>query len=204
MRVEWELDGFDLDLGDFAPQFAPDRRALPDAAGGWSTPTSRPRVAMFVSRYDHCLVDLLYRHQAGELHCDIPLIIGNHPDAEALADFYGMPFHHIPVDAGDKAEAESAAARPAARSTASTWWCWRATCRCCRPTSSARYPQRIINIHHSFLPAFRGARPYHRAFERGVKLIGATSHYVTEELDEGPIIEQDVVAHLAPRRGWRT
>src|SRR5439155_18968771 len=136
--------------------------------------------------------DLLYRRQSGELTCEVPLVVSNHPDAQKWADFYGVPFHIVPVDAGARAEGE-------ARQLA-LLHDYRidlvVLARYMQVLSAefvARYPRRIINVHHSFLPAFSGARPYHRAFARGVKLVGATSHYVTADLDEGPIIEQDVV-----------
>jgi formyltetrahydrofolate deformylase len=191
MRVEWDLAEFDLDAAEFTRRFAPiadrfqmrwrvERSALPH------------RAALFVSKYDHCLVDLLYRHQSGELACEVPLVISNHPDAQRWADFYGVPFHLIPVAAGEKSAAEEKQLELLREHEVDLV----VLARYMQVLSKefvARYPQRIINVHHSFLPAFSGARPYHRAFERGVKLIGATSHYVTEELDEGPIIEQDVI-----------
>jgi formyltetrahydrofolate deformylase len=152
----------------------------------------KPRLALMVSRYDHCLADLLYRFGSGELNCEIPLIISNHADARPLAEFYRIPFHLIPVDSASKAEAER---RQLAllREQRIDLVVLARYMQILSPTMVAQFPQRIINVHHSFLPAFSGARPYHRAYERGVKLIGATSHYVTAELDEGPIIEQDVV-----------
>jgi formyltetrahydrofolate deformylase len=191
MRVEWDLADFDMDMGECARRFAPvaDRFQM-----RWRLEESRRpvRTALFVSRYDHCLVDLLYRHHSGELACDIPLVISNHPDARQWADFYKVPFHVIPVETGNKAEAE--------RQQLELLYDLRidlvVLARYMQILSgdfTARFPWRIINVHHSFLPAFQGARPYHRAFERGVKLIGATSHYATENLDEGPIIEQDVI-----------
>ena len=191
MRVEWDLADFDLDLDDCARQFAP----VADRFGmRWRIERSdRPhRAALFVSKYDHCLVDLLYRHQNGELPCEIPLVISNHPDARRWADFYNVPFHLIPVEAAKKAEAEGRQLALLQEHGIDLV----VLARYMQVLSAefvGRYPQRIINVHHSFLPAFSGARPYHRAFERGVKIIGATSHYVTAELDEGPIIEQDVV-----------
>jgi formyltetrahydrofolate deformylase len=191
MRVEWDLAGFGLDPEAFEQAFAPiaakfDMRWQLKLAG------HKPRIAIFVSKYDHCLVDLLYRHQSGELDCEIPLIISNHPDTKRLADFYGIPFKCIPVGKDNKAEAE--ASQFALLDAIGVDLIVLARyMQVLSPEFVARYPQRIINIHHSFLPAFVGARPYHRAFERGVKLIGATSHYVTEVLDEGPIIEQDIV-----------
>lgn len=150
-----------------------------------------PRVAIFVSRYQHCLVDLLHRHQTGELPCEIALVIGNHPDAKSLAEFYRVPFHHVPVEAARKAEAE-ATQLSLMKSSQVDLIVLARYMQVLSKEFVSRYPLQIINVHHSFLPAFSGARPYHAAFERGVKLIGATSHYVTDELDAGPIIEQDV------------
>jgi formyltetrahydrofolate deformylase len=191
MRVEWDLAGFDLSVEQFKREFAPlaERFQM-----NWRLELSaeRPKVAVFVSKYDHCLVDLLYRQQSGELACDIPLIVSNHPDAQRLAEFYRIPFHIIPVTQNNKAEAEARQLELLRRHYVDLV----VLARYMQVLSSefvAAYPERVINVHHSFLPAFSGARPYHRAFERGVKLIGATSHYVTSELDEGPIIEQDVV-----------
>ena len=188
MRVEWALDHFDLD------RF---RAAVQPVAEGlqmrWRIETmARPaRIAIFVSRYLHCLVDLLHKQQIGEFHCEIPLIIGNHPDAEPLARFYGVNFRHIPVGPDSKAAAEEEQLRLLDECGAELIVLARYM-QILSPAFVQRYPLRIINVHHSFLPAFIGARPYHAAFARGVKLIGATSHYVTEDLDEGPIIEQDV------------
>ena len=191
MRVEWDLSNFKLDHADFARQFAPvsDRFQM-----RWRLEQSdRPhRVALFVSKYDHCLVDLLYRHRTRELLCEIPLIVSNHPDAEEWAKFYGIPLHIIPVNVANKAEAE-AKQLILLRDHQVDLVVLARYMQVLSPEFVARFPHRVINVHHSFLPAFSGAKPYHRAFERGVKLIGATSHYVTDELDEGPIIEQDVV-----------
>ena len=162
----------------------------------WSLNESiRPkRVVVLVSRHDHCLVDLLARYRGGELPCEIACVISNHEDLRAYVEWHGLPFHVVPV-------AKEGEARAAA------WERTEALCRAAGadlivlarymqilpPEFTRRWPGKIINIHHSFLPSFIGARPYHQAFARGVKLIGATSHYVTEDLDEGPIIEQDVV-----------
>jgi formyltetrahydrofolate deformylase len=191
MRVEWDLADFRLDASEFTRKFAAvaDRFEM-----RWRLELSSlpHRVALFVSKYDHCLVDLLYRRHSGELACDIPLIVSNHPDARHWADFYGVPLHVVPVEGGHKAEAEQKQLALLQEHRVDLV----VLARYMQVLSAefvARYPRRIINVHHSFLPAFSGARPYHRAFERGVKLIGATSHYVTEDLDEGPIIEQDVV-----------
>jgi formyltetrahydrofolate deformylase len=192
MRVEWDLTDFTVDMREFAKHFQP----IADRFGmQWRVALSsyRPKIAIFVSRYDHCLVDLLYRQRSGELACEIPLIVSNHAEVQRWADFYHIPLHVIPVTRENKAEAE------------------RKELDLLRPHGIdlivlARYmqvlssdfirqypPHRIINIHHSFLPAFVGGKPHQQAFDRGVKLIGATSHYVTEVLDDGPIIEQDVV-----------
>jgi formyltetrahydrofolate deformylase len=152
----------------------------------------RSKMLILVSRYDHCLVDLLYRHDSGELSCDIPLIISNHPDNRPIADFYRVPFVVVPVSRENKPEAERKILDLVAAHNVD----FMVLARYMQILSNEfvnRFPQRIINIHHSFLPAFVGAKPYHQAFTRGVKLIGATSHYVTEALDDGPIIEQDVV-----------
>jgi formyltetrahydrofolate deformylase len=151
----------------------------------------RPRVAIFVSKYDHCLVDLLYRQRNGELACDFPLMISNHPDAKRHADFYHIPYHHIPLTKENKAEAEGQQIELLRANEIDVV----VLARYMQVLSTdfiAQYPQPIINIHHSFLPAFIGAKPHHQAYERGVKLIGATAHYVTEVLDDGPIIEQGV------------
>src|SRR5579872_4307636 len=150
-----------------------------------------PRVAIFVSQYLHCLVDLLHRHRTGELRCEIPLIVSNHEDARALAAFYGIEFRYIQVPRESKQQAEREQRRLLAGAGSELVVLARYM-QILSPEFVAEYPGRIINVHHSFLPAFIGARPYHAAFARGVKLIGATSHYVTATLDEGPIIEQDV------------
>ncbi len=191
MRIEWDLDSFTLSPDDFRLEFksVADRFHME-----WSVELSRERarVAILVSRYDHCLVDLLYRHQSGELACEIPLILSNHPDNRRIADFYGVPFHEIVVTKENKREAEARQIALLAEHRIELVVLARYM-QILSPDFVAQYPERIINIHHSFLPAFVGARPYHQAFTRGVKLIGATSHFVTDRLDEGPIIEQDVV-----------
>jgi formyltetrahydrofolate deformylase len=192
MRVEWDLDGFAIDMRDFAKAFKP----VADRLGmTWRVALSanRPRVAILVSKYMHCLVDLLYRHDTGELACDIPLLIANHPDAQRWADFYKIPLHLIPVTKENKADAERQQLQLLQDHKIDLVILARYM-QVLSPDFIAAYPShRIINIHHSFLPAFIGGHPHQRAFERGVKLIGATSHYVTEVLDDGPIIEQDVV-----------
>jgi len=190
-RVEWDLSDFALEIGEFGRYFAPIAEQFQMR---WRLELSsvRPKMAIFVSHYGHCLVDLLYRHQSGELACDIPLIISNHEDAARLAEFYQIPFHHLPMTADNKTTVELRQLE-LLREHGVNLIVLARYMQILPREFTALYPHLIINVHHSFLPAFSGARPYHRAFERGVKLIGATSHYVTEELDEGPIIEQDVV-----------
>jgi formyltetrahydrofolate deformylase len=189
MRVEWTLDGFDLMA--FRSEFS---NTAAELQMHWQLHTTSvpPKVAIFVSQHLHCLADLLHQHQSGDLRCSIPLIISNHRKAEALADFYGIPFRHTPLTADTKGVAENEQRSLLTGNGVDLI----VLARYMQILSSQfvqAYPRRIINVHHSFLPAFVGARPYHAAFERGVKLIGATSHYVTEALDDGPIIEQDVV-----------
>jgi formyltetrahydrofolate deformylase len=191
MRVEFDPRDFDISLADFGEHFSPVAEAF---AMTWRLAQSshRPRMVIFVSKYDHCLIDLLYRHQSGELACDIPLIVSNHPDTQAVADFYRIPYVVLPV-AKDNKQAAEKRLRGLMDEHNPDFIVLARYMQILSNEFVNRYPQRIINIHHSFLPAFVGARPYHQAFERGVKLIGATSHYVTEILDDGPIIEQDVV-----------
>jgi formyltetrahydrofolate deformylase len=196
MRVEFDPRDFDInlsqeDLGDFGSQFSPIAKAF-NMKWRLAQSSQRPRMVVLVSKYDHCLVDLLYRHKSGELACDIPLIISNHADNQAIADFYKIPYAIVPVTKENKNQAE-ARIQSLIDEQKPDFMVLARYMQILSNDFVNRYPQRIINIHHSFLPAFVGARPYHQAFERGVKLIGATSHYVTEVLDDGPIIEQDVV-----------
>ena len=152
----------------------------------------RPKLLVMVSKFDHCLNDLLYRWRSGLLPADICAVVSNHPDTESLARWHGVPFHHVPVTAADKPAAEAGCSH-LSTSWTSTWWCSPATCRSSPTDTCKALSGRAINIHHSFLPSFKGANPYAQAHARGVKLVGATAHYVTSDLDEGPIIEQDVV-----------
>jgi len=191
MRVEFDPAGFDIDLADFSQQFTPIAEKF-EMQWRLARSNYRAKMIILVSKYDHCLVDLLYRHKSGELACDIPLIISNHPDNQTIADFYGIPYVTIPVPKDNKRQPEERILSLIEQHNPD----FMVLARYMQILSNefvSRYPQRIINIHHSFLPAFVGAKPYHQAFTRGVKLIGATSHYVTEVLDDGPIIEQDVV-----------
>lgn len=190
MRVQWDLEGFTLPMESFAAAFQP---IAAEHGMSWrvSLSSRKPRMAIFVSQYEHCLVDLLHRWRIGELDCEIPLVISNHETCRRLVEFNGIPFHVIKVTKDNKQEAEAEQFRLLEEAGAD----FIVLARYMQILSGefvTRYPDRVINIHHSFLPAFDGAKPYHRAFARGVKLIGATSHYVTEDLDEGPIIEQEV------------
>lgn len=191
MRVEFDPSGLDIELADFARHFAPIALRF---GMQWRLAESgrAPKMVILVSKYDHCLVDLLYRHHSGELKCQIPLIVSNHPDNQPIADFYRIPYATVPVGRDNKREAEQNILALLARDQPD----FIVLARYMQVLSNefvSRYPDRIINIHHSFLPAFVGAKPYHQALARGVKLIGATSHYVSEVLDDGPIIEQDVI-----------
>jgi formyltetrahydrofolate deformylase len=190
MRVEWDIANFNLEEAAFSAAFSPIASKF---SMQWQLKLSqhKTRVAIMVSQYDHCLADLLHRHKSGELACEIPLVISNHKDTEALVKFYGIDFHYLPMTKETKAEVEAAEFALFEQYNIDLIVLARYM-QILSPSFVQRYPQRIINIHHSFLPAFIGAKPYHRAFERGVKLIGATGHYVTEVLDEGPIIEQDI------------
>jgi formyltetrahydrofolate deformylase len=189
MRVEWGLDGFQLPPPDFAREFEPVAREF---GMQWRIAKSsdRPGVAIFVSKSGHCLADLLYRHQIGELPCQIKLVIGNHDELRKLTEFYGIRFEL--VRGTPKGEVEGSLHRLLDESAIDLVVLARYM-QILSDVLVGQYAGRMINVHHSFLPAFVGAKPYHRSYERGVKLIGATSHYVTAQLDEGPIIEQDVV-----------
>ncbi len=151
----------------------------------------RQRLVLMVSRESHCLVDLLYRWTANELDCDIAAVISNHEDMRSLVEWHGIPYHHVPVDPADKSVAFAEVQRLIDESRADSIVLARYM-QILPPSLCERYAGRVINIHHSFLPSFAGAKPYHQAYRRGVKLIGATCHYVTQELDAGPIIEQDI------------
>jgi formyltetrahydrofolate deformylase len=191
MHIEWDLKDFDLDRKFLQGEFDPIARNFKIH---WQLEYSHevPKVAIFVSRHQHCLVDLLYRHEAGELKCEISLIISNHPDVQVVAEFHRIPYYHIPTEAGRKRKAESAEIELLGQYSIDLV----ILARYMQVLSAefvAHYPRRIINGHHSFLPAFSGAQPCRGAFERWVKLIGTTGHYVTDVLDDGPIIEQDVV-----------
>jgi formyltetrahydrofolate deformylase len=191
MRVEIEGQGFDLGREeDFASAFAPVAREY-DMEWRVSYADQPKRMVIMVSRYEHCLLDLLWRWDAGELHAEIPLVISNHPDLAPRAETYGIPFYHLPVTPESKEEQESQV-RELLADYDIDFIVLARYMQILTPDFVNAYPNRIINIHHSFLPAFAGPDPYKQAYERGVKLIGATAHYTTEELDAGPIINQDV------------
>ena len=199
MRVEWGLadkgpngrnGGTDFDSEKFKADFAKIAEEL-DMRWKLYAASEVPRVALFCSQYLHCMADLLHRWRTGELDCELPVIVSNHREVENLAAFYNIPFEYIPVTTASRAEAEAHQLRLLENYSVGLVVLARYM-QILSPTFVARYPAAIINVHHSFLPAFTGARPYQAAHARGVKLIGATSHYVTEILDDGPIIEQDV------------
>jgi formyltetrahydrofolate deformylase len=191
MRLEWSLEGFGLSRDALAVKFD----LLASRFGmQWQVHYSDqvPRMALFVSKLPHCLYDLLSRHEAGEFVADIPVIVSNHPELKYIGKRFGIPFHVFPITRENKPEQERRELKLLADNGVELVVLARYM-QILSPDFVRAFPNRIINIHHSFLPAFPGARPYHSAYERGVKIIGATSHYVTAELDEGPIIEQDVV-----------
>jgi len=160
-----------------------------------NSPTKKPKMAVFVSKYDHCLYDILGRYNSGELNVYIPFIVSNHNDLKTTAERFDIPFYHIPIDKKNREQAEKHQLELLSKHQVDFIVLARYM-QIISPKFISKYTNNIINIHHSFLPAFAGAKPYHSAFKRGVKIIGATSHYVTEDLDEGPIIEQDV-AHVS-------
>ncbi len=190
MRVEWEIEGFALKREDLVASLVPlvDRFSMK-----WELHFSDvvPRVALFVTRDNHCFYDLLSRHESGELGMDIPLILSNRDDLRSVAERFGIPFHVFAINQENK-EAQEKAEIALLRENGVELVILARYMQILSPLMTQAFPNRIINIHHSFLPAFPGARPYHSAHRRGVKLVGATSHYVTEELDEGPIIVQGV------------
>ena len=194
-RIEWDLEGFGLPRASLpAAAYALAERLGGDGQLRFSD--QRSRVAIFVSKQDHCLLDLLWRTRAGELPMEVPLVISNHPDLRSIAENFGARFEHVPVLAEHKPEAEARQLALLQEEGIDV-----AVLAKYMQVISGGFLQQfgpVINIHHSFLPAFTGAQPYQRAWERGVKLIGATAHYVTEQLDAGPIIEQATV-HVSHR-----
>lgn len=192
MRIEWELQDFLIPQEKIEDYFATLYAQKYAMSFRLYFSDTKPRMAIFVSKMSHCLFDMLARYTAGEWNVDIPLIVSNHPDLQHVAERFGIPFYLFPITKENKAEQERLEMDLLAKYNIT----FIVLARYMQVTSEQMidaYPNRIINIHHSFLPAFVGAKPYHAAFERGVKIIGATSHYVTTELDAGPIIEQDIV-----------
>lgn len=192
MRVEWELDGFLIPKEKLSEYFQTLLAKPYDMVFNIYFHKQKPRMALFVSKQAHCLYDLLAHYEAGDWNVEIPLIVSNHPDLEHVAKKFGIPFFVFPINKDNKEEQEQKELDLLHENNVSCIVLARYM-QIISPRIIAEYPEKIINIHHSFLPAFVGAKPYHAAYERGVKIIGATSHYVTEELDAGPIIEQDVV-----------
>lgn len=191
MRVEWELEGFALPRDQISEKFSliADRHQMKVEL---HFSDYRPRVAIFVSKFSHCIHDLLARRHTGEYNVDIPLIVSNHPDLEPLAKMYGVDYQLIEITKENKAEQEQKTI-DLMREYSIDLIVLARYMQILSDNFCRQFPNRIINIHHSFLPAFVGAKPYHSAHQRGVKIIGATSHYVTSDLDEGPIIEQEVM-----------
>lgn len=191
MRVEWELDGFDIPKEEIKEAFV--RSIASQYQMSWSLyfTAKKPRMAIFVSKASHCLYDILSRHYSGEWQIEIPVIVSNHQTHKEVADRYHIPFHYFDLNKDNKEEMEKLQIQLLEDLKVD----FIILARYMQVLSNEfieQFPNKIINIHHSFLPAFAGAKPYHRAFERGVKIIGATSHYVTADLDAGPILEQEV------------
>lgn len=191
MRLEIRADSLPFMLAEFRARFAPIATEL---AMDWQITDSavKKRVVIMVSKQEHCLYDLLARWQSQELNIEIPCVISNHDTFRGFVEWHGIPFHHVPVAPDNKSAAHAEVARLFEESRGDTLVLARYM-QILPPALCAAHPGKILNIHHSFLPSFVGAKPYHQAYTRGVKLIGATCHYVTAELDQGPIIEQDVI-----------
>jgi formyltetrahydrofolate deformylase len=191
VRVLWSTEKLSMSVSELEDAFLP---LAKEFGALWKIRLTgrKTKTAIFVSRYDHCLLEILWRNSIGEFAVDIALIISNHPDLAPLAAQYGIPFHVFPLNRGNKEKVELQEIDLLEQNSIDTLVLARYM-QVLSPQFVERYQNRIINIHHSFLPAFVGSSPYRQAYERGVKIIGATSHYVTEELDEGPIIEQDIM-----------
>jgi formyltetrahydrofolate deformylase len=192
MRVEWDLQNYSIASDSIGIEFEKDVASRLGMQWQLHFSSDGPRMALFVSKLPHCFYDILSRYEAGEWQVEIPLIISNHNDMAAVAERFGIDYYCLPVNQDNKQEQEARQLELLENYNID----FIVLARYMQILSGGfirHYPQRIINIHHSFLPAFPGGRPYHSAYERGVKIIGATSHYVTEDLDAGPIIEQDVV-----------
>lgn len=194
LRVAWDMAGFSIRPDDLHDAFAPLAREF-NARWTIRLNKHKHRIAIFVSKADHCLLEILWRHSIGEFDADIALVVSNHPDLGSMSERYGVPFHVFPKTKENKREQEHRELTLLSEAAVDTVVLARYM-QILSPDFVHAYPNAIINIHHSFLPAFAGSNPYRQAYNRGVKIIGATSHYVTEDLDEGPIIEQDI-AHIS-------
>lgn len=190
-RVVFELDGASIAPEEISPAFTPLARRF-DMSFKVFFANRRKRMGILVSKYDHCMFDLLQRVKAGELAVDVPFVASNHPDLGHVAAFFGVPFHHLPITPETK-PAQEAQLRALADETETDFLVMARYMQILSGDFLNHFQHRVINIHHSFLPAFIGGKPYHQAYARGVKLIGATAHYATDDLDEGPIIDQDVM-----------
>ncbi len=197
MRIEWELERFAIPAEEIGPRFEAELAQRFNMSWRLHFSNEVPRMAIFVSKLSHCLFDLLARYQSGEWQVEVPLIISNHEDLRPVAERFGIDFHVLPITKENKREQEEREIELLQQHDIDFIVLARYM-QILSPEFIDRYPERIINIHHSFLPAFPGAKPYHSAHARGVKIIGATSHYVTSELDAGPIIDQGVT-HVSHR-----
>jgi formyltetrahydrofolate deformylase len=191
IRIAWEMKNFSIPSSELKTAFSPLAREF---NAMWDIKFSERKIktAIFVSKFDHCLNEILWRHKMGEYQIEICLIVSNHPDTESLAKLYGIPFCLFQITKDNKLQQEKKELELLAENNVDTIILARYM-QILSPAFVAAYPNKIINIHHSFLPAFAGSNPYKQAFGRGVKIIGATSHYVTEKLDDGPIIAQDII-----------
>jgi len=191
IRISWDMKNFSIPPAELEDAFRPLAREF-DASWTINFEGRKLRTAIFVSKYDHCLREILWRQSLGEYNIEIPLIVSNHPDLEPVAKRYKIPYHIFPITKGNKYDQEVKELELLAAHQIDTIVLARYM-QILSPHFVNKYPNQIINIHHSFLPAFIGSKPYKQAYDRGVKIIGATSHYVTEDLDDGPIIEQDIM-----------
>ena len=192
MRLEWQMDQFNIPKDELRDYFQEHYGEKYDMNWRLYFTSKKPKMALFVTKLSHCLFDVLGRYQAGDWDVEIPLIISNHEHLRGVAETFKIPFHHLPITKENKKEQEQKQLE-LLKSNQVDFIVLARYMQILSENFINKYPNKIINIHHSFLPAFPGAKPYHSAFERGVKIIGATSHYVTTDLDAGPIIEQDVV-----------
>ena len=190
IRIEFRPQSEEFSAEQFAEQFAP---RADEFQMEWelTAPDHRPRVAILVSKYDHCLNDLLYRHRTGQLDIEVPVIISNHPDLEHLAEWHGIPYYHLPITPDTKPQQEAEIVKLLEEYDIELVLLARYM-QVLSPDLCEYLDGKAINIHHSLLPGFKGARPYHQAWEKGVKMVGATAHYVNNDLDEGPIIAQGI------------